>query len=949
MRFDKLSALSPGRLKIVPLTLLLVSLTSPPSAFSASVDYFPFDQANSWRFSGVDSGVDENNIPYTKTYANSMLITGTKLVGTVNTTVFYESNPANSGEADEIYLLKNAVGITNYGSASDAGLTGLSGQLTPYLELRFPLVAGDSFVQLDKRGLDMGMDLDGDGSNETFNARSVLTVAGFESVSVPAGSFTDCVKLVRQMNLTIILSSSGQQVSGVDSGTMWLAPGIGPVKKNESLKITISNKTVTETVTEQLTEYLVNGQGPGLSNGPLAFANQPTNLTVRNGSLFWNDASVGTVRQSTKGGRVIPLTVSLGDPIGLAARGGDLFWIEERGGFAASGCAGQGVVRVLKKLAADGSTVTELATGDACSGGTTDLVVDDTSVYWVNSLSSPNIYSIRKVPLSGGPAVTMVSSFKQIVGLTVDPDHIYWEEEGMGPITLPDGPEGSTVSRIAKGGGTPQLLVNGALNGLITPPLDPNALPGSWFPRGGIAVLGGELFFSDTNFNGRYRLFKVPVTGGSLVELTAETTSDSSNYIRRLAAADSSVVWLDSNGVKILPATGGVPQTLSTISLQPLDLLLAGGRVYWTETSGPVHGETGTLKTVPMAGGTVETLVQGGDAPRRLAASENQLYWSEGGPIGQIEGFARIARIPLDGGLPVTVLLRVGSGPIAVDDSNLYVGNGFRIYKLPLGSEPPVTLVRGDDTIHSLTSDGSFVYWLEGPLATVRRVSIGGGEAITLFSSAISPLTGPAGPIRVSGDYVYWMSHYTAISRIPVVGGPVQIIVSNDLTFLSDFVTDGVNVYYSEQDSGDIKRVPVTGGSSVTLANGLRWSYNVLALDSRYLYWIDQVHLGKVPLTGGSPIYLVTGGLNSDPFVTASVAVEGASLYWTETATGAVMKLTLAAGDCNGDSSVTIAEVQTAINMFLSVQSVERCVDTSGDGIVSIAEVQKVINGFLGL
>lgn len=944
MCFEKLSARFPGPLKLVVLTLLLAVLAAPATVFSAAVDYFPFDQANSWRFSGVDSGVDENGIHYTNRYANSMLITGTRLVGTVNTTVFYESNPANSGEPDETYLLKNAAGITNYGSASDAGLTGLSGQLTPYLEVRFPLVAGDSFVQLDKRGLDMGMDLDYDGRNETFNARSVLTVAGFESVSVPAGTFTGCVKLVRQMNLTVILSSNGQQVSGVDSGTMWLAPGIGPVKKLETITIAGSS----ETISEELTEYLVAGQGPGISNGPLTFAGQPTHLTVGNGSLYWNDAGDGTVKQSTKGGGVTPLSVRLGDPVGFTAKGNELFWIEEGGGFAASGCAGQGVVRVLKKLAADGSTVSVLASGDACSGGTSDLVVDDTSVYWVNSLSSPNSYTVRKVPLNGGPAVTLVSSSKQIVGLTADQDYLYWEEEGMGPITLPDGPEGSAISRVAKGGGMPQLLVNGALNGLITQP-PPGYIPGSWFPRGGIAVLGGELFFSDTNFNGRYRLFKVPVTGGALAELATETTSDISNYIRRLAAAASSVVWLDSSGVKTLPVTGGVPQTLAAISLQPFDLLLADGRVYWTESSGPAHGETGTLKTVPVAGGTVETLVQGGDAPRRLAVSGNQLYWSEGGPIGQIEGFNRIARIPLGGGSPVTVLLSVGSGPLAVDDSNLYIGNGFRIYKVPLGGGPAETLVRGADTIHSLTSDGSFVYWLEGPLASVRRVPVGGGEATTLFSSTVSPLSGPAGPIRVSGGYVYWMSHYTAISRIPAGGGPQQTIISNDLTFLSDFVTDGVNVYYSEQDSGDIKRVPVSGGSSITLANGLRGSYNSLALDSRYLYWIDQVHLGKVPLAGGNPIYLVTSGLNSDPFVTASVAVDGASLYWTETASGAVMKLTLAAGDCNGDSAVTIAEVQAAINMFLGVQTVERCVDSGNDGSVSIAEVQKVINGFLGL
>ena len=54
-------------------------------------------------------------------------------------------------------------------------------------------------------------------------------------------------------------------------------------------------------------------------------------------------------------------------------------------------------------------------------------------------------------------------------------------------------------------------------------------------------------------------------------------------------------------------------------------------------------------------------------------------------------------------------------------------------------------------------------------------------------------------------------------------------------------------------------------------------------------------------------------------------------------------------GDCDGDGKVTIAEVQSAINMYLGLKPVTGCVDTDGGGSVSIAEVQKVINGYLGL
>jgi uncharacterized repeat protein (TIGR02543 family) len=64
---------------------------------------------------------------------------------------------------------------------------------------------------------------------------------------------------------------------------------------------------------------------------------------------------------------------------------------------------------------------------------------------------------------------------------------------------------------------------------------------------------------------------------------------------------------------------------------------------------------------------------------------------------------------------------------------------------------------------------------------------------------------------------------------------------------------------------------------------------------------------------------------------------------------GVCATATTKAGDCDNSGTVTIAEVQSAINMFLGLKSVAACVDTNGDTAVSIAEVQKTINSFLGL
>jgi PKD repeat protein len=54
-------------------------------------------------------------------------------------------------------------------------------------------------------------------------------------------------------------------------------------------------------------------------------------------------------------------------------------------------------------------------------------------------------------------------------------------------------------------------------------------------------------------------------------------------------------------------------------------------------------------------------------------------------------------------------------------------------------------------------------------------------------------------------------------------------------------------------------------------------------------------------------------------------------------------------GDCDGSGTVSIGEVQKAINMFLGTLAPACGVDCNGDGSISIGEVQKVINAFLGL
>jgi len=216
-------------------------------------NYFPFTQGNVWNMQGTRTETGQPTI----TFQNVHTITGTKLIGPITATVFSESNNAGSGTPEDEYLTKETTGITFRGNNDPTDT--ITPQVIPYQEVQFPLQVGASFHPVTKNGLDFGQDLDGDGKNESANITSQVTVIGFETVAVPAGSFANTIQINIQLTTTVFPSKNGSPVTARGTITLWHAPGVGTVKRRSVTQVQGS----TETETEELVSYLVNGQGAG--------------------------------------------------------------------------------------------------------------------------------------------------------------------------------------------------------------------------------------------------------------------------------------------------------------------------------------------------------------------------------------------------------------------------------------------------------------------------------------------------------------------------------------------------------------------------------------------------------------------------------------------------------------------------------------------------------------
>lgn len=196
-----------------------------PTMIPDSSAYFPDAKGNEWRYRGR---ITQGTIDQVKdtTFVNVSTVMGQEIKDGVTVKVFHDTSPGGQAPMDSYYR-RDAAGIRYYGSKPG---TILEQQLIPYQIVRFPFEVPSEFHQLDRKNLNLGVDIDRDNQAETVDVEATVSLSGQETVTVPSGTYDDAIRLEAHMQMLVRLSGDGTHVYGFDTLTAWIVKDIGLVK-----------------------------------------------------------------------------------------------------------------------------------------------------------------------------------------------------------------------------------------------------------------------------------------------------------------------------------------------------------------------------------------------------------------------------------------------------------------------------------------------------------------------------------------------------------------------------------------------------------------------------------------------------------------------------------------------------------------------------------------------
>jgi len=593
----------------------------------------------------------------------------------------------------------------------------------------------------------------------------------------------------------------------------------------------------------------------------------PSNMISKNGYLFWSEASQTPINKIIiSGGETIPLANSMSFVSDYIVTAQYIYWIDVPN---LAGVVGTPYSNAcLKKTSLDGTSTIVLVCGAE------SLYVDDTNVFWMvpipdpTGLTSSTIQNINKMQLDGSGIVTLASTTNSVRFLTGDTNNIYWTE-------------GTQLHRMAKDGSGNQVILDGIGDQTTKPVFAPEGI-----------YLAYDIGIVDTTMEDEgYELGLLPSTGGAFqILLTYKDYWENGNRIGGLAADDTNIYWINKQTVNSVLKSGGTSTTLAAEAQSPngpnvqfTGIVLNGDTIYWSGTL----GNRGNIKSISKYGGPVVTWEDNTFLTSNLSLAAGAIYWLETAP-----GYSptrRIAKLNTTDGTISTLLTGIEGGPMhqfSVDDQFVFIADQEMVKRVPV-SGGKLDFVASEDPgvmVDSAYTDGTNVYWTAlSSSQHLMRVPVGGGLPVLVADNL--PCNIDSGGFIFHDRNLYCFStipgpgsiNYLSFYMISIDTGAVSQITANINGYLSTWTTDGMNIYYSNQDLGTVYKISVSNGDMTQMFTTNLADITQLASDGEYLYWINQSTLAKTSISDGKTEYILNQLLNEG----LGIAVDDNNIFWS--------------------------------------------------------------------
>ena len=196
--------------------LLSVAIVCGSASDSHAQSYYPDEVGNTWVLHSTD-GIDERVVTIEGTET-----IGTELVKVISDGTYPISDPTNSNP-NKFFIKTEPDGVLIFRAIATVAVLG---EITidyspPQTFLPVPIELGSEWIVSGESTASLGF------LAITIEATNTAKVVAIEDVTVPAGTFRDCLKVEQQLQTQL---SPALATLPSTSSTMWLAPDVGLVQ-----------------------------------------------------------------------------------------------------------------------------------------------------------------------------------------------------------------------------------------------------------------------------------------------------------------------------------------------------------------------------------------------------------------------------------------------------------------------------------------------------------------------------------------------------------------------------------------------------------------------------------------------------------------------------------------------------------------------------------------------